>query len=135
MSVARAAESIPASVPGKASSCSAIPRFGFIATLLAIHLTALAQPQDPAAVPPKTQAEVKQSPSKLPFYEIRMEPKHLQTLERNPWSDQTIPRFSADGESYGACKSVFEGMGAPWPKPAASRSFSIATNLSMGITA
>ena len=56
--------------------------------------------------------------SKLPLYELKMDPKDLRALERNPESDSTHPAtFIADGEIYDHAQVRFRGEWArSWPK-------------------
>ena len=57
-------------------------------------------------------------PFKLPAYEIRIDPKELRALERNPDSDETHPAtFIADGVTYQDVQIRYRGEWArTWPK-------------------
>lgn len=69
---------------------------------------------------PAPQPSVPETPAngRLPLYEIKMEPKDLQALERNPFSNDTHPAtFIADGEVYERVKVRYRGAFARgWPK-------------------
>jgi spore coat protein H len=56
--------------------------------------------------------------SKLPVYELKMEPKDLAALERSAFSNQTVPAtFVANGETYPGVTVRYRGAWArSWPK-------------------
>ena len=56
--------------------------------------------------------------SKLPIYELKMDPKDLRTLEGNPGSNETHPAtFIAEGQVYTNAQVRFRGEWArSWPK-------------------
>jgi len=61
---------------------------------------------------------VKPADSKLPLYELKMDPKDLWAMERNPGSDNMHPAtFVAEGTDYGYVRVRFRGEWArSWPK-------------------
>jgi spore coat protein H len=56
--------------------------------------------------------------SKLPFYELKIEPRDLMALERSAFSNQTVPgTFIANGEVYDRVRVRYRGSWArSWPK-------------------
>jgi spore coat protein H len=68
--------------------------------------------------PTEPGSSVKPADSKLPLYELKMDPKDLRTMERNPDSDNTHPAsLVAEGADYGYVRVRFRGEWArSWPK-------------------
>src|SRR5882672_1066491 len=60
----------------------------------------------------------KSANSKLPVYELKMDPKDLRVMERNAFSDNTQPAtLVIEGEDYGYVRVRFRGEWArSWPK-------------------
>ncbi|MBI3417779.1 MAG: CotH kinase family protein [Verrucomicrobia bacterium] len=74
---------------------------------------------DPVAIPQGAAANAQKVPgNKLPLYELKMDPKDVAALERNPDSGETHPAtFIADGEVYPNVQVRFRGEWArSWPK-------------------
>jgi spore coat protein H len=56
--------------------------------------------------------------SKLPIYDIRMKPEHLEAMDLNPYGEELYPaRFTAEGVTYDNVKIRYRGAWArTWPK-------------------
>src|SRR5215470_13118597 len=66
--------------------------------------------QIPAAAARGTSPLENSAALKLPIYELKMEPRDLRDLERNPASNETHPAtFVADGEVYEGVQVRFRG--------------------------
>ena len=71
-----------------------------------------------AQAPVSSELQGKAPGSKLPLYELRMEPKDLLELERSAYSNKTFPAtFTAEGVAYGPIQVRYRGAYArSWPK-------------------
>ena len=78
----------------------------------------LSEPEDGRPNPVLNQPEEGPSDSALPLYELRMDPKDMMALQRNPYSNETRPAtFVAGAEVYEGVKVRTRGaFSRSWPK-------------------
>jgi spore coat protein H len=75
------------------------------------------RPMQPNPNSPATRLPAKVE-SKLPIYEIRMDPQHLEAMDMNPYGEESYPAtFTANGTVYENVKIRYRGAwGRTWPK-------------------
>ncbi len=89
---------------------------------------ALIEPKAPSVAPPAADPQIVTPPlekpeaspglSKIPVYELRIQPKDLTAMERSAFSNQTVPgTFAFEGASYDGVQVRYRGAWArSWPK-------------------
>jgi spore coat protein H len=86
--------------------------------LVAVAVVACGQRKDPAAPTADSPLPERAAVSALPVYELKIDPKDLKALERDPSSNERRPAtFIANGETYAGVKLRYRGQWArSWPK-------------------